>query len=76
MTDNNYGSFSGRLGKNSPVKLKVKTGTLANTSSVIGYIQTKSGNNVVFSIILDNIPANSNPKLLENEIINKIYSTY
>ena len=76
MTDNSYGTFADRLGKNSPVKLKVKTGTLANTSSVIGYIQTKNGNNVVFSIILDNLPANNNAKLLENEIINKIYSNY
>ena len=76
MTDNNYGSFSGRLGKTSPIVLKVKTGTLANTSSVIGYIQTKNGNNVVFSIILDNLPAQANAKLLENEIINKIYSSY
>ncbi len=76
MTDNDYGSFSGRLGKNSPIKLKVKTGTLANTSSVIGYMETKNGNNIVFSIILDNLPANNNAKLMENEIINKIYSNY
>ena len=76
MTDNTYGSFAGRLGKNSAVNLKVKTGTLANTSSVIGYIKTQKGNDIVFSIILDNLPANANAKALENEIINKIYSIY
>lgn len=71
MANSQYGTFNGRLThlKN---KLYVKTGTLANTSSVVGYLKANSGRDLVFAIILDNLPQNINAKEFENEIITAI----
>jgi len=73
MSDGLNGTFKGRLMEFNG-KLKVKTGTLANTSSVVGFMTTTSGKKLVFSIILDNLPKNVNPKDFENKIIRAINS--
>ena len=68
MTTPIEGTFSGR---NSELngRIFVKTGTLANTSTLVGYLHTNSGKNIVFAIMSDNLPANVNPKGFENEIV-------
>ena len=71
MTDTNTGTFSGRV-KELNGRIKVKTGTLANTSAVVGYLKTNSGRDVAFAIMLDNIPACVKPKQFEDEIIRAI----
>ncbi len=71
MSDPTNGTFRGRLPELNG-KIKVKTGTHANTSSITGYITTNSGKDLVFAIILDNLPLNVNPKEFENKIIKAI----
>ena len=73
LTDNNLGTFQNRLNELNG-KIKVKTGTNANTSGVIGYLKTSNNRDLVFSIIIDNIPKNTKPKELENKIIKAIYT--
>lgn len=48
--------------------LKAKTGTITNVSSLSGYIQTKQGNNLIFSIILNNMLDDANGKAIEDKI--------
>lgn len=67
------GTFSGRLGELDG-KLNVKTGTLSNTSTVAGYITTQDGEQLAFSIMLDNLPEGAKPKEFENNLIRAIYS--
>ena len=71
MTDPASGTFKGRLPELNG-KIKVKTGTLANTSAVVGYIKTNSGKDLTFAIMLDNLPKNVNAKEFENKIIRAI----
>ena len=71
MTDPGVGTFSGRV-KELNGRIKVKTGTLANTSAAIGYLKTNSGRDVVFAIMLDNLPKGVNAKKFEDEIIRAI----
>ena len=71
MADNLVGTFKGRA-SNLNGKIKVKTGTLANTSSVIGYMKSSSNRDLAFAIILDNLPSKVNPKTLENQILQAI----
>ena len=68
MSDPTNGSFNGRLPELNG-KIKVKTGTLANTSAVVGYLTTANGKDLVFAIMLDNLPNNINAKNFENQII-------
>ncbi|MCQ2957441.1 MAG: D-alanyl-D-alanine carboxypeptidase, partial [Candidatus Gastranaerophilales bacterium] len=75
MTDTNIGTFKGRLPELNG-KLKVKTGTNANTSGVVGYMETKSGKSITFAVMLDNLPKNVNSKKFENEIIKSIYNEF
>ncbi len=71
MTTPETGTFQNRLTELTG-RLHVKTGTLANTSAVIGYIKTNSRKDVAFAIIFDNLPENVNIKALENELIKSI----
>lgn len=54
-----------------PLKHKViaKTGTLTNVSSISGYMQTKSGENVIFSIVLNHLQNDEEGKIVENKIL-------
>ena len=68
MTTPTIGTFSNRTPELNN-KIFVKTGTLANTSAVAGYLKTNSNREIVFAIMLDNLPKKTNPKLFEDEII-------
>lgn len=71
MSTPSKGTFKGRLPELNN-KIFVKTGSLANTSAVVGYIKTQNNKDLSFAIILDNIPANIDAKAFENEIIKAI----
>ena len=54
--------------------LKAKTGTLSDISSIAGFLTSKSGNNYVFCIIInDPSSQNSDKKNLENYLIRELY---
>lgn len=72
LSDTNKGTFKGRLPELAG-KVKAKTGTLANTSAVIGYIKTSSGRDLTFAILLDNMPFGINAKEMENNLLKAIY---
>lgn len=57
--------------------LWAKTGTLANSSGLTGYITTKNGNEYAFAILIQNtnLPI-SEAKKLEDEIITTLYNKY
>ncbi|WP_226527429.1 D-alanyl-D-alanine carboxypeptidase/D-alanyl-D-alanine-endopeptidase [Metabacillus niabensis] len=57
--------------KNSPLKQKVvaKTGTLTNVSSLSGFLETKSGEVVIFSIILNHMDDEEKGKIIEEKIL-------
>lgn len=65
------GTFKGRIPELNG-SIQVKTGTLANTSAVVGYLKTKSGRDLVFAIMLDNLPKNVKAKEFENSLIKVI----
>lgn len=57
--------------------LWAKTGTLANTSGLTGYITTKNGNDYAFAILIQYTnKSESETKKLEDEIITTIYNKY
>ena len=70
MATPSKGTFKNRLTELNN-KIFVKTGTLANTSAVVGYIKTNN-KNLSFAIILDNIPSNVDAKAFENQLIRAI----
>ncbi|MBP1944520.1 D-alanyl-D-alanine carboxypeptidase/D-alanyl-D-alanine-endopeptidase [Cytobacillus luteolus] len=49
-----------------------KTGTLTTVSSISGYIDTKSGNKLIFSIILNNLLEDTKGKAIEDKMIELI----
>ena len=57
--------------------LWAKTGTLANTSGITGYITTKSGNDYAFAVLIQYTnKTDTEAKKLEDEIITTIYNKY
>jgi D-alanyl-D-alanine carboxypeptidase/D-alanyl-D-alanine-endopeptidase (penicillin-binding protein 4) len=57
--------------------LWAKTGSLPAASGLAGIFQTKSGRNIVFSLMENNFRGEKNdPKLWENKIIEYIYENY
>ena len=54
--------------------LRAKTGTLSDISSIAGYLTSKSGQNYIFCIIInDPKSTNSEKKLLEDYLIRQMY---
>lgn len=57
--------------------LWAKTGTLANTSGITGYIKTKSGNDLAFAILIQYTDKSTDEaKKLEDKILTTIYNKY
>ena len=57
--------------------LWAKTGTLANTSGITGYITTKRGNDYAFAILIQNTnKPSAEVKKLEDEILTTIFNKY
>ena len=67
------GTLSERL-LNISLKVRAKTGTASNISSIAGYIDTKNNKKYSFAIMIQNHNTDVyKVKKLEDEIINEIY---
>ena len=69
------GSLRSRM-KGADVKGKVfaKTGTISTVSTISGYVTTKSGQTLIFSIMLNNLMEDANGKKIEDKLISIIAS--
>ena len=69
------GSLRSRL-KGPDVKGKVfaKTGTISTVSTISGYVTTKSGQTMIFSIMLNNLMEDAKGKKIEDKLISIIAS--
>jgi len=63
---------------NSPLKQKVvaKTGTLTNVSTLSGFLETKSGEVVIFSIILNHMNDEDKGKIIEEKILSVLQNGF
>ncbi len=58
-------------------KLRAKTGTLSDISSLAGYLETKKGNHYSFAIIInDPKSSSSDKKVLEDYFVRELYLNY
>jgi D-alanyl-D-alanine carboxypeptidase/D-alanyl-D-alanine-endopeptidase (penicillin-binding protein 4) len=48
--------------------LRAKTGSLSSASSLSGYVKTATGENIVFSIIVNNYPEDAEPRTVSDAI--------
>jgi D-alanyl-D-alanine carboxypeptidase len=56
-------------------KLHAKTGTLSDTSSIAGYIDSKSGNTYAFCIMISDPKSKAaDKKMLEEYLIREVYT--
>ncbi|MDR7075911.1 D-alanyl-D-alanine carboxypeptidase/D-alanyl-D-alanine-endopeptidase (penicillin-binding protein 4) [Neobacillus niacini] len=69
------GSLRSRM-KGADVKGKVfaKTGTISTVSTISGYVNTKSGQTMIFSIMLNNLMDDAKGKKIEDKLISIIAS--
>jgi D-alanyl-D-alanine carboxypeptidase/D-alanyl-D-alanine-endopeptidase (penicillin-binding protein 4) len=70
-TDKMIGGTLRKRMKNDPLKNKVKakTGTLTNVSSLSGFITANNGETFIFSILLNHLKDETSGKQIEEQII-------